>query len=61
MEESFDKILLLYVIEHLHDDVAFLKKVAPLSTPDARIIIAVPDFQFLWSQHDETFELRRRY
>jgi hypothetical protein len=61
MEESFDKILLLDVIEHLHDDVAFLKKVAPLSTPDARIIIAVPDFQFLWSQHDETFELRRRY
>lgn len=60
-EESFDTILLLDVIEHLDDDVAFLKRVAPLSTPGARVVIAVPAFQFLWSKHDETFEHRRRY
>jgi SAM-dependent methyltransferase len=60
-EGSFDTILLLDVIEHLEDDVAFLREASALTAPGGRIVIAVPAFQFLWSQHDETFEHRRRY
>lgn len=58
---SFDTVLLLDVIEHLDDDVGFLREVARLAAPGGRVVIAVPAFQFLWSQHDETFEHRRRY
>ena len=58
---SFDTVLLLDVIEHLDDDVAFLENVADLVAPGGRIVVAVPAFQFLWSKHDETFEHRRRY
>jgi SAM-dependent methyltransferase len=59
--ESFDAVLLLDVIEHLDDDVGFLRSAAELVGREARVVIAVPAFQLLWSQHDETFEHRRRY
>jgi SAM-dependent methyltransferase len=58
---TFDTVLLLDVIEHLDDDVGFLANVARLLAPGGRIVVSVPAFQFLWSQHDETFEHRRRY
>ena len=59
--ESFDAVLLMDVIEHLDDDAGFLRAAADLCAPGGRVIVAVPAFQLLWSQHDETFEHRRRY
>jgi SAM-dependent methyltransferase len=59
--DSFETVMLLDVIEHLDDDAAFLETAAGLCAPGGRIVIAVPAFQFLWSQHDVTFEHRRRY
>ena len=59
--ESFDTVLLMDVIEHLEDDVAFLKKASEICTPGGQLVIAVPAFQLLWSQHDETFQHHRRY
>ena len=59
--EAFDTILLLDVLEHLEDDVGFLRGVRGVCKREGRIVISVPAFQFLWSQHDETFEHRRRY
>jgi SAM-dependent methyltransferase len=59
--ESFDVVLALDVIEHLDDDVGFLRRAASLLAPGARFVIAAPAFQMLWSQHDETFQHRRRY
>lgn len=58
---AFDTILALDVIEHLDDDVGFVASAGELLHPDGRLILAVPAFQMLWSQHDETFEHRRRY
>ena len=58
---SFDTVLALDVIEHLDDDVGFLRDAAALLAPGARFVIVVPAFQLLWSQHDETFQHRRRY
>jgi SAM-dependent methyltransferase len=58
---TFDAILALDVIEHLDDDVACLKEAARLCGAEGRLIVSVPAFQWLWSQHDETFEHKRRY
>jgi SAM-dependent methyltransferase len=60
-EQSFDAVLLMDVIEHLDDDLGFLRTASELCAPGGRVVVAVPAFQALWSQHDETFEHRRRY
>jgi SAM-dependent methyltransferase len=59
--ETFDTVLLLDVLEHLHDDAQILRNASDVCVPGGRLIISVPAFQLLWSQHDETFEHRRRY
>ncbi len=58
---SFDTLLALDVIEHLDDDVGFLRRASGLLAPEGRIAVVVPAFMMLWSQHDETFQHRRRY
>ena len=58
---SFDIVMLMDVIEHLPDDVSFLENVKQVCTKGGRVVIAVPAFQMLWSQHDVTFEHHRRY
>jgi SAM-dependent methyltransferase len=58
---AFDTVLALDVIEHLDDDVGFLRDAATLLAPGGRFLIAVPALQLLWSRHDETFQHRRRY
>ena len=58
---SFDVLLVLDVLEHLEDDVGFLRQATAVCAPGAHVVVAVPAFQFLWSRHDETFEHLRRY
>jgi SAM-dependent methyltransferase len=58
---SFDTVVLMDVIEHLEDDVGFLRRASEVCAAGGRIVIAVPAFQFLWSQHDATFQHQRRY
>ena len=57
----FDLVFALDVIEHLDDDVAFLRQASACCAPGGRLIVAVPAYQALWSRHDETFQHRRRY
>jgi SAM-dependent methyltransferase len=58
---SFDTVLLMDVIEHLDDDEGLLRRAAELLDAGGRIVVSVPAFRCLWSQHDVTFEHRRRY
>jgi SAM-dependent methyltransferase len=58
---SFDLVVALDVIEHLPDDVEFLRRAGDLLAPGARLVVAVPAFPALWSQHDVTFQHFRRY
>jgi SAM-dependent methyltransferase len=58
---SVDTVLILDVIEHLDHDVDFLRAAAELCRPEGRLVISVPAFNMLWSQHDEAFQHRRRY
>lgn len=56
-----DLILLLDVLEHILEDASALKYVATLLKPDGRVLITVPAFNFLWSDHDRAHHHHRRY
>jgi len=49
------------VIEHLQDDVAFLRALHPLLMPDAPLFLTVPAFASLWSVEDDEAGHFRRY
>ena len=53
--------LFMDVLEHVPDDAGLLSAYRPLLPPDARAIITVPAFAFLWSGHDVFLEHHRRY
>lgn len=56
-------ILLNDVIEHVPDDVQFLRTIVSsgLFNPDTRLLITVPSFQSLWARHDVFLGHYRRY
>jgi ubiquinone/menaquinone biosynthesis C-methylase UbiE len=60
-DSFFDVITILDVLEHTDDDLAALKEVKRVAKPDALIISTVPAYGFLWSEHDEALQHRRRY
>lgn len=49
------------VIEHIDDDLGFLKSAKELLTKDGRIYLTVPAYNALWSAEDEYAEHFRRY
>jgi SAM-dependent methyltransferase len=59
--EKFEVITLLDVLEHVEEDVLSLQRLSQLLKPNGYLIITVPAFPFLWSQHDEDHHHRRRY
>ena len=58
-----DLILLLDVIEHIEDDISFLKTLHehPGVNENTRILITVPAYQSLFCSHDVFLEHYRRY
>lgn len=54
-------VLFMDVLEHIDDDVAFLRSYADRMAPGTTVLITVPAFQWLWSDHDDFLEHRRRY
>jgi SAM-dependent methyltransferase len=56
-----DLILMMDVIEHVDDDVAFIRAYTDRMPRHAWVLVTVPAFQFLWSGHDVFLEHRRRY
>jgi SAM-dependent methyltransferase len=57
----FDLILATDVIEHLEDDRRALVELRRVAAPGARLIITVPAYDWIWSQHDESHHHQRRY
>lgn len=49
------------VLEHIPDDLEFLKGYADRLQKDGFVLITVPAFQFMWSGHDIFLEHYRRY
>jgi SAM-dependent methyltransferase len=60
-DESFDLITCLDVIEHVPDDAAALTELRRVCRPGGWLLVTVPAYQALWSQHDEANHHYRRY
>ena len=60
-EESFDLVSGLDILEHLEDDFRTLKEMMRVCKRDGFLLLTVPAYQFLWSQHDEINHHKRRY
>lgn len=56
-----DLILMMDVIEHVDDDVPFIRACTDRMPQHAALLVTVPAFQFLWSGHDVFLEHKRRY
>lgn len=57
----FSNVGLFDVIEHVSDDVAFLKQVCRVLEDDGKVFVTVPAFNWLWSQNDVNAQHYRRY
>lgn len=60
-DASFDLICLLDVLEHIEDDQAALARVLRLLKPGGLLLVTVPAYQWLWSEHDVAHGHYRRY
>lgn len=59
--QTVPAIGLFDVLEHMADDIAFLKSSRKFLSPDGRLYLTVPAYQMLWSLDDEWAEHYRRY
>jgi SAM-dependent methyltransferase len=60
-DSSVDLLSALDVIEHLDDDMGALAEFRRILQPGGLLLITVPAYRFLWSEHDEALMHRRRY
>jgi len=58
---SFTLVVALDVIEHIEDDVSALEAIKDTLVPGGKLIVTVPACMFLWSEHDDLNEHKRRY
>jgi len=61
LPELADAVILMDVLEHIHNDDAFLKEILEKLSANALIVITVPAFKFLFSNHDVFLKHYRRY
>jgi SAM-dependent methyltransferase len=60
--ERFDRVLMLDLLEHIDDDVGFLRSIVDdLLTDDGVVLVSVPAYASLSSSHDRAMRHRRRY
>jgi SAM-dependent methyltransferase len=59
--QSFDLLFATDVIEHLDDDVGALRELRRVAADDARLVVTVPAYPWLWSDHDVSVHHKRRY
>jgi SAM-dependent methyltransferase len=59
--EKYDLIVILDVLEHVEDDKAALLALRSRLKSGGWLLVTVPAYQFLWSQHDEINHHKRRY
>ena len=52
IQGQYDSVICLNVLEHIEDDVGALKRMASVLEPGGRLVILVPQYQFLMSKMD---------
>lgn len=60
-DRRYDMIGIFDVLEHVENDAPALAALAGRLAPGGRIVLTVPAFPALWSEHDETHHHFRRY
>lgn len=60
-ERHYDLVALLDVLEHVDDDRAALKAIAARLRPGGSILLAVPQYPWMWTGHDVASHHFRRY
>lgn len=60
-DESFDVVTCLDVIEHVEDDAAGLATLRRVTRPGGFLVVTVPAYDWLWSEHDRVNHHYRRY
>lgn len=60
-DQSVDVVTALDVLEHVREDLPVLKEINRILTPGGKLIVTVPAYGFLWSEHDEALHHYRRY
>jgi SAM-dependent methyltransferase len=61
LSNSFDLAFSMMVMEHVEDDIGFLKNLANLTKKGGYVMVAVPSRKDRWSIEDETVGHLRRY
>lgn len=59
--DTFDLIVALDVLEHIKEDLKALAEWNRVLKPGGKLLITVPAYQWLWSDHDESLHHYRRY
>lgn len=59
--KSVDMLTAFDVLEHMDDDVRALEEFNRVIRPGGLLLLTVPAYRFLWSEHDEALMHRRRY
>lgn len=60
-DARFDLITMFDVLEHIDDDAAALRALSARLRPGGRLLLTVPAYQWMWSQHDDRLHHYRRY
>lgn len=60
-DATFDVVTAMDMLEHTDDDLAALAELRRVLKPDGLLLVTVPAYGFLWSEHDEALQHRRRY
>jgi SAM-dependent methyltransferase len=60
-DDTFTACTCLDVLEHLEDDDAALAELARVTVASGALLVTVPAYEALWSEHDEANEHLRRY
>jgi SAM-dependent methyltransferase len=60
-DESLGICTFFDVLEHVDDDVGFLREVRRVLQPGGWVLLSVPAYPFLWSEHDVSLHHKRRY
>lgn len=60
-DNEFDLVIASDILEHIKNDSAALSEWHRILKPNGKLIVFVPAFNFLWSNHDEINHHYRRY
>ena len=58
---AFDVVCALDVIEHIEDDRAAVREMWRICRPGGLLVVTVPAYPWLWSEHDDANQHWRRY